>query len=62
MIVLCEECNYRPYCVARLNDRMIRGCGMELYQAGLIKREEIKVLKAVRSGVYQKAPKVRKKR
>lgn len=44
LMVLCEYCDLKPYCIARLNDRTVRGCGMSLYYHGLIKFEEIRVL------------------
>lgn len=50
MIVKCipktpgkEKCPMISYCMARLNDRTITGCGIPLYAAGLIRREDIQV-------------------
>ena len=48
MIVRCENCPYLHYCLARLNDRTITGCGMALYEAGIIRKEEIIVQHTVK--------------
>lgn len=43
MIIKCDGCPYKKYCIARLNDTSITGCGMAFYMAGLIERHEIQV-------------------
>ncbi len=50
MIVKCKptqpdktDCPMLPYCLARLTDPTITGCGIPLYEAGLIKRQDIMV-------------------
>lgn len=50
MIVKCKptkegkmSCPMIQYCLARLTDGTITGCGIPLYEAGLIRREEIMV-------------------
>ena len=48
MIIECKDCDLRPYCIARLNDRTVKGCGMSLYYHGLIKFEEIRVLHEIK--------------
>lgn len=62
MIVKCKptqpnkvECPLIKYCIARLNDRTITGCGMPLYEAGLILREDIMVEHTVRKGKNETA-------
>lgn len=57
MIVKCipkqtdkTECPMIKFCFARLTDRTITGCGFPLYEAGVIKREEIMVEHTVRKG------------
>lgn len=54
-IVKCEateegkkDCPLLPYCIARLNDRTVSGCGMPLAEAGLIKLSEVRVQHTVR--------------
>lgn len=55
MIVKChpsrpdkKDCPNLPYCLARLSDPTITGCGMPLREAGLIRRDEIMVEHTVR--------------
>lgn len=50
MIVKCKptrpdkkDCPNLPYCLARLTDPTITGCGIPLYEAGLIQRADIQV-------------------
>lgn len=43
-----EDCPLLPYCVARLNDRTVSGCGIPLADAGLIKFSEVRVQHTVR--------------
>lgn len=47
MIVKCKtdkaECPMIQYCIARLNDPTITGCGIPLWDAGLIRKDEIMV-------------------
>lgn len=50
MIVKCKptqpdktDCPMIRYCLARLTDRTITGCGVPLYEAGLIKRNDVMV-------------------
>ena len=48
MIVKCEskdknDCPMLPYCLAKLNDPTISGCGMPLAYAGAIKMSEVMV-------------------
>ena len=57
MIVKCHptqpdktDCPNLPYCLARLSDPTITGCGMPLWEAGIIRREEIVVEHTVRGG------------
>ena len=38
-----RDCPYLKTCIARLNDKSIVGCGMPLYQAGIIPYEAIMV-------------------
>lgn len=56
MIVKCiptqsdkAKCPMIRYCLARMNDRTITGCGIPLYSAGLIRREEIQVEHTVKA-------------
>lgn len=47
-IILCKtkdgfKCPYLDFCLARLTDRSITGCGMPLYVDGLIKYEGIRM-------------------
>ena len=56
MIIKCiltradkTKCPMIRYCLARLNDRTITGCGIPLYSAGLIRREEIQVEHTVKA-------------
>ena len=55
MIVKChpsqpnrKDCPNLPYCLARLSDPTITGCGMPLWEAGVIRQEEIMVEHTVR--------------
>ena len=55
MIVKChptkegkEDCPMIKYCLARLTDRTITGCGVPLYTAGLIKRDAVEVEHTIR--------------
>ncbi len=43
-----SNCPNLPYCLARLSDPTITGCGMPLYEAGLIQRADIRVEHTVR--------------
>jgi len=50
MIVKCkptqpekEDCPLIRFCIARMNDRTITGCGIPLWYAGVIHREEVQV-------------------
>ena len=61
MIVKCrpvnkdkKSCPMIQTCLARLTDRTITGCGVPLWWAGVIKREEIMVEHTVRSEVNGK--------
>lgn len=54
MIVKCKSsdpnktnCPYLPYCLARLADPMITGCGVPLYVAGVIPKSDIQVERIV---------------
>ena len=56
MIVKCKSsdpnktnCPILPYCLARLSDPMITGCGIPLYVAGVIPNSDIQVERVVRS-------------
>ena len=40
---LKDPCPMLPYCLARLADQSITGCGVPLYIAGLIRKSEILV-------------------
>lgn len=40
---LKDPCPILPYCLARLADQSITGCGVPLYIAGLIRKSEILV-------------------
>lgn len=44
----CQGCPMKPYCLARLNDRTITGCGIPLYMTGQISKDEINVEHTVR--------------
>ena len=52
MIIRCKaedwKCPYIDYCLARLNDRSIIGCGIPLYMSGIITESEIKVLHEIK--------------
>ena len=55
MIVKCRhtqpdktDCPMLPYCLARLTDRTITGCGVPLWYGGVIRREDIQVEHTVR--------------
>ena len=48
MIVKCESCPILVYCLARLSDPTITGCGMPLYEVGILRKEEILVEHTVR--------------
>ena len=37
----CDNCPYKPYCIARLNDRTITGCNLPLYWSGLISKGDV---------------------
>lgn len=57
MIVKCkptqpgkERCPLIRFCIARMNDRTITGCGIPLLCAGLIRREQVEVEHAVMEG------------
>lgn len=57
MIVKCkstqpgkENCPMIRYCIARMNDRTITGCGIPLWYAGVIRREQVEVEHTVRDG------------
>ena len=43
------DCPMLPYCLARLTDGTISGCGIPLYYAGMIKRDEIMVEHTVKN-------------
>lgn len=50
MIVKCnpiqpgkERCPLIRFCIARMNDRTITGCGIPLWYAGVIRREQVEV-------------------
>ena len=55
MIVNCKaktgktDCPMIQTCIARLTDETITGCGVPLWCAGIIKRDEIEVLHTVRN-------------
>lgn len=56
MIVKCKSsdpnkknCPYLPYCLARVADPMITGCGIPLYVAGVIPKSDIQVERVVYS-------------
>ena len=55
MIVKCkptlqgkESCPLIRFCIARMNDRTITGCGIPLWYAGVIRREQVEVEHTVR--------------
>lgn len=57
MIVKCkptkpdkEPCPMIRYCLARLTDRTITGCGIPLWYGGLIRKEDIQVEHTVKEG------------
>ena len=56
MIVKCKtdkaECPMIQYCIARLNDPTITGCGIPLWDAGLIRKEEIMVEHTVKGETW----------
>lgn len=50
MIVKCnptqpgkERCPLIRFCIAQMNDRTITGCGIPLWYAGVIRREQVEV-------------------
>jgi hypothetical protein len=47
------KCPYYTVCIARINDRTIRGCGMALYVNGLIKYDEIGVNHLIKEGAIR---------
>ena len=47
------DCPYYKYCIARLADPTIIGCGMYLYCQGYISAEEIGVLHKVEKEAYK---------
>lgn len=57
MIVKCkptrpdkEPCPLIKYCLARLTDGTITGCGIPLWDAGVIRKEEVMVEHTVKDG------------
>lgn len=57
MIVKCKaakadksDCPMIDYCLARLNDRTITGCGVPLAYAGVIKSQDVMVEHTVKGG------------
>ena len=40
-MIYCDNCPYKPYCIARLNDRTITGCNLPLYWSGLISKGDV---------------------
>ena len=57
MIVKCkptqpgkERCPLIRFCIARMNDRTITGCGIPLWYAGVIRREQVEVAHTVWEG------------
>ncbi len=55
MIVKCkptqpdkQTCPLICFCIARMNDRTITGCGIPLWYAGMIRREQVQVEHTVR--------------
>ena len=55
MIIKCkskrndkDDCPMKPYCLARLTDRTITGCGIPLWYGGVIRKDEIMVEHTVR--------------
>lgn len=57
MIVKCkptkpdkEPCQMIRYCIARLTDRTITGCGIPLWYGGVIRKEDIQVEHTVKDG------------
>ena len=45
-----QECPMLRTCLARLTDRTITGCGIPLWYAGVIRREQVEVEHTVREG------------
>lgn len=57
MIVKCkptkpdkEPCPMIRYCLARLTDRTITGCGIPLWYGGMIRKEDIQVEHTIKDG------------
>lgn len=44
------ECPYYDVCIARRNDRTVVGCGIYLYESGIITKEEIGVIHQIKEG------------
>ena len=43
-----QDCPFLAYCVARMNDPTVTGCGIPLWRAGVIRREQIEVEHTIR--------------
>ena len=41
MIIHCNNCQYKTYCIPRLTDRTITGCNLPLYWAGWISKGDV---------------------
>ena len=42
------NCPYINYCLARLNDPTITGCGLPLYMAGVINKDDVRVVHTIK--------------
>ena len=52
-IVKCGQCEIKPFCLARLADRTISGCGLMLYRYGLIRHQDVMVEHTVKEKKHE---------
>jgi hypothetical protein len=57
MIIKCKptrpgktDCPLLRYCIARMNDPTVTGCGIPLWYGGFISRDQVQVEHTVRDG------------
>jgi hypothetical protein len=50
-MIHCDDCIYKPFCVARLTDRTITGCTFPMYWEGIISKGEVVVEHTVKGDV-----------
>ena len=42
-MIHCDDCEFKPFCIPRLNDRTITGCTYPMYWEGIISKGEVVV-------------------